>query len=459
MPQPSKETITAPEVQELAPHISVATEPSENHPRHNEDATFIDAEEDSAGLFDGMGGGLGGEKASQLAKDVISKDLASVPKGADSKAWETAIRKAMEKAQKKVIELGNDLFFEELKDPFAAVTYKDRPQKEIEEFIEKEGKSPTGTTGDILKMVERPDGGVDLVFGHTGDGRIYVLKKKDGELKQITKDQGGPEELVKAGILTPEEAEIVDQATSKEEILQKLGPDKGPLINKIYKDLRRGVKKAFGLSESDFQTGVEHLEPGDLAIMTSDGIHDNLTKEEIKQEIMKGGTPEEISARLVKAAKKRVSEKTLRSKADDETAVVVEVPKTVEAAEAVEEPTVTPEQATKMESDLKKLREMVKYLRTLLPMAKSMEKGLKPLTSKKRLEEIMSMGGARGVEDTLYTTESEILNMERTLAEHRDDIETMKRTTTELRRIREEREKQLKARDQETMEQIRSRVA
>ncbi|MFA5413145.1 MAG: protein phosphatase 2C domain-containing protein [Patescibacteria group bacterium] len=458
MPRISKAEITpTPEIEKFSEHIAKTSEKSKDH-ADNEDSTFVDSEREIAGLFDGMGGGLAGGEASKLAKKTISQELSGVPDTADAKQWEKAIRKSLEKTQEEVIKLGNQLFFKQLDDPFAEAAYKDQSQDKIQELIMEKGMSPAGTTASVVKMLERPDGGADLVFGHTGDSRIYVLRK-NGELKRLTKDQGALEEAVQNNYITKEEAGFIDQATSKEEILKKFGPERGQTVAFLYKDLRRGVKSALGLSGSEFQTGIERLEPGDLAIDTSDGIHDNLTDEEIKTEIMKGGTPEEISARLVEAAGKRVGEKVLRSKEDDKTAIVLEVPEVIEASEAIEEPTITAEQLTKMETDLQKLREMAEYLGKLLPMAKTMEKGLKPLTNKKGLEEIMGMGGARGVEDTLFTTQTEIMRVERTLAEHQGDIAAVQKITGRLRELRETREKQLKTRDQETIDQIKSRVA
>lgn len=458
MPLTSKEKITTPEIEKIPAHIALTSEASKNHPDRNEDAAFIDAEKELAGIFDGMGGGLDGKQASELAAKASSEELAKVPEGADAKKWQTAIKKALERAQEEVIKLGNQLFFEQLNDPFIEATYRDQSQDKIQELIIEKGKSPAGTTASIVKMIERPDGGTDLVFGHTGDTRIYVFKRGK-ELKRLTKDQGALEEAVQNNYITQEEADFIDQATSKEEIIQKFGPDRGKTVAFLFKDLRRGVKSALGLAGSEFQTDVEHLEPGDLGIVTSDGIHDNLTDEEIRAEILKGGTAKEISARLVETAKKRVAGKVLRSKEDDKTALVIEIPEVVETMEATEEPSLAPEQAAKIEDDLGKLQEMAKYLQNLLTVAKTLEKGLKPLTSKKRIEEIMGLGGARGVEDTIFKTQLEILSAERTLAEHRGNVEVMKEKTGELRRLREEREKQLKDRDKETIEKIKSRVA
>jgi serine/threonine protein phosphatase PrpC len=451
------EKIPTPETKAFTPHIGVTIE-AKGKQELIEDAVLVKKEEEIIGVFDGMGGGMAGQEASSIAARTISRELSKVPEGADAKQWERAIGQSLEQAQEEVTKNGNRIFFEYLDDPFLAAAYRDKPQKEIEELMGEKDISPSGTTASVMKLVERPDGGADLVFGHTGDSRIYVLKN-NGELKRLTKDQGLLEEAVRAGYYTQEEADFLDQATSKEEILEKFGKERADKMFFDYKHLRRGVTSALGISEAKFQTGIEHLKPGETAIGTSDGIHDNLTDEEIRQEMLKGGAPEKISARLVKLAGERSKEGTLRSKADDKAAAVIEIPETIEAVEAIEEPTLAPEQVTKIEDDLGKLREMAKYLKNLLTVAKTLERGLKPITSKKRVEEIMGLGGARGVEDTIFKTQSEILSAERTLAEHRGDIAAMQEKTRELRRLREEREKQLKDRDKETIERIKSRVA
>lgn len=325
------------EIKEATSLIGEVTRPSEKHEDRNEDKTFIDQTKEMAGLFDGMGGGMAGEEASKLARDTVKNELSKVKEGASPAEWQRAIRQALGKTQEAVTKMGNRLFFEHLDDPFTEAAYRDLPQSEIQKLIIERGMSPTGTTASIMKMIERLDGGADLVYGHTGDSRIYVLRK-NGTLEQITRDQGGLEEAVGTNLITREEADFIDQATSKEELLKKFGPDRGAKIAKLFGTFRRGVKNALGLAGNEFQIGTIRLEPGDLVIGTSDGIHDNLTSKEIRQEIMKGGTPAEISARLVEASRKRYSEGVLRSKPDDKTAITMEVAEAIEAEEITEEP-------------------------------------------------------------------------------------------------------------------------
>ena len=447
MPRTSKaEKISAPETEEIAAHIAITSEKSKNHP-DNEDSAFADAKTELSGLFDGMGGGLAGKQASELASKITSEELANVPEGSDAKKWEGAIKKAMERAQEEVIKLGNQLFFEKLDDPFAAATYKDRPQSEIQEFIVEKGMSPAGTTASVTKLIERPDGGADLVFGHIGDSRIYVLKGGK-ELKRLTKDQGALEEAVQNKYIAKEEADFIDQATSKEEILKKFGLERGKTVLFLYKDLRRGVKSALGLSESKFQSGIEHLEPGDLAIITSDGIHDNLTDEEIRAEMMKGGTPKEISARLVEAAGKRVAEKTLRSKEDDKTAVVLEVPKTIEAEMAEELPSLTSGQIEQYRAAAEALREESVELQKLLPLAKHVEAGRPVLTSKEKKKKIAEFGVA-GIEERLQKIEEDIISYEYALAQNSGDEVTAEEMKNRYQELQREKLVRLRARDKE----------
>ncbi|MBI5071567.1 protein phosphatase 2C domain-containing protein [Candidatus Falkowbacteria bacterium] len=447
MPRTSKaEKISAPETEKIAAHIAITSEKSKDH-ADNEDSTLTDAKKELSGLFDGMGGGLAGKQASELAAKITSEELSNVPEGTDAKIWQTAIEKALEKSQEGVVKLGNEIFFEQLNDPFVAATYKDQPQDKIQEFIVEQGKSPAGTTASVTKMVERPDGSADLVFGHIGDSRIYVLKGGK-ELKRLTKDQGTLEEAVQNKYITKEEADFIDQATSKEEILKKFGPERGKTVLFLYKDLRRGVKSALGLSESKIQTGIEPLEPGDLAIITSDGIHDNLTDEEIRTEIMRGGTPAEISARLVKAAGKRVTEKTLRSKEDDKTAVVLEVPKTIEAAAAEELPSLTSEQIEQYRAAAEALREESVELQKLLPLAKHVEAGRPVLTSKEKKKKIAEFG-VTGIEERLQKIEEDIISYEYALAQNSGDEVTAEKMKNRYQELQKEKLERLRARDKE----------
>ncbi len=430
-----------PEIKEMLPVIDVATEASESHPDRNEDATFILEDRQAAGLFDGMGGGLAGKEASQLAAETVKQELLRVRQDAGVAEWQTAIEKALAKAQQEVTRFGNKTFFEYLDDPFAQAAYRDEPQKKIEQFMQEKGFSPTGTTASIVKILERPDGGADMVYGHTGDSRIYVLRK-NGTLEQITQDQGALEQAVQNGYITREEADFLDQATSREEIMEKFGPERGAMVSFLYQDLRRGVTGALGISESKFQIGAVRLKPGERVIITSDGIHDNLTKKEMEKIAAQGPTA------LIEAAKKRVKEGVLRSKSDDKTAITLEVPEIIESEAAEEIPTLTPEQVQQYQAEIQRLQREAEELNKLLPLARHVEAGKPVITSKEKRQKIAEFG-VTGIEDRLQQVQENIISYEYALALHNKDVATAERLKKRYQELQEEKIKRLRARDKE----------
>lgn len=361
------------EAKEIVAEIGGATEASESHPDRNEDTAFFNQEKMTAGVLDGMGGGMAGEKASRLAGQMIARELKKIPEGTSSTDCERIISTVIESAHEAVLKLGNNEFFQHLDreewkketgnllwdDPAAidkeivqtgwkpkssaSKKFKGKNQAEIFKALEEAGFStPTATTASIAKLIERPDGGTDMVYGHVGDSRIYVLKK-DGKIEQVTKDQGGFEEAIKPeiGILTKEEADTLEQATDPKILEQKFGKDRAKDLQKFFPQLRRSVTQGLGLTEKiSPQIGVVKLEAGERVLFTSDGVHDNLTNQEIEQ-LLKGGSSAEAAQKIVAAAMARTAEGTMRSKRDDKTAVVLEAPEAIEeisAEEITEEP-------------------------------------------------------------------------------------------------------------------------
>jgi len=104
-----------------------------------------------------------------------------------------------------------------------------------------------------------------------GDSRIYRLRQ--GELLLMTRDHTWIDEQIRAGVLTPEEAE-----------------------NHPYKHV---LTRAVG-TEGEVIPDVElhDLKPGDLFVLCSDGVMNHVTDERIG-EIMSEGAPSEIAWKLV----------------------------------------------------------------------------------------------------------------------------------------------------------------
>ena len=104
-----------------------------------------------------------------------------------------------------------------------------------------------------------------------GDSRIYRLRQ--GELLMMTHDHTWVDEQVRAGVLTPEEAETHQ-----------------------YKHV---LTRAIG-TEGEVVPDIElhDLKPGDLYMLCSDGLINHVSDERIAQ-VMAEGAPSEITWRLV----------------------------------------------------------------------------------------------------------------------------------------------------------------
>jgi protein phosphatase len=115
-----------------------------------------------------------------------------------------------------------------------------------------------------------------MTIGSAGDSRCYLVKK--GELKQLTRDDSWVSAALGEGILNSDDVE------------------RHPLRNVITKAV--GARDAIDLDV------LEHdLQPGDLVMLCSDGLHGMINDQEIAR-ILKAapGSLEEASARLVEAA-------------------------------------------------------------------------------------------------------------------------------------------------------------
>jgi protein phosphatase len=138
-----------------------------------------------------------------------------------------------------------------------------------------------------------------------GDSRVYIVR--EGKVIQVTEDDSWVQGQIKMG-----------RKLSEEEYLAK----------------RNIILKALGSEEGEVypQTGFERLQSGDKIVLTTDGVTDNLTDEQIEWIV---GTAEKPGERLVEEAhdfgevelalKEEGKPHDPRARFDDVTAVVAEV--------------------------------------------------------------------------------------------------------------------------------------
>ena len=140
----------------------------------NEDNFALDYKDGhSRGIFivaDGMGGHAAGEVASEMAVQIVLRELMPV---VNLEAAEVAklVSDTLRKANRAI---------------------HDRTLTEVD-------KQGMGTTASVLLLA-----GSRYMIGQVGDSRVYLMR--DGTLSQLTKDHSYVQEQIDAGFLTPEQA-------------------------------------------------------------------------------------------------------------------------------------------------------------------------------------------------------------------------------------------------------------
>ena len=199
------------------------------------------------GLFivaDGMGGHAAGEVASEMAVQIVQRELGEL---GDLAARETADRVAtsLRRANRAIHE---------------------RTLTEVD-------KQGMGTTASVLILT-----GTRYLIGQVGDSRVYLLR--DGALRQLTKDHSYVQEQVDAGFLTPEQAR--------------------------YHPYSNVITRCVGASpdvEPDVYAGV--AQAGDTFLVASDGLTGMVDDWRLQQLLLARSTPERIVNTLIAEANGR----------------------------------------------------------------------------------------------------------------------------------------------------------
>ncbi len=208
----------------------------------NEDNYYVSADQRVFVVADGMGGAVGGAKASKLAVDAIESLWRDTPPHATDRL---SIKQWLEKA---VAQANHSVF---------QVAKKDASVRGM------------GTT--VVVAVQGEDD--HLQIAHVGDSRAYLLR--DGKSVLLTNDHSVVQEMVRAGRLTEEQARI------------------NPYKNLITRCLGHEVEV-----EVD-QTPIE-LKAKDWILLCSDGLSTVLRDEQISAALERFHEPEEVCQELVK---------------------------------------------------------------------------------------------------------------------------------------------------------------
>lgn len=193
-------------------------------------------------VCDGMGGAAAGEVASQIAVDTVYDLMqGDAPEDVESLA---------KRLEDSVLDAGKRIF-----DSARA----DRSRRGM------------GTTITAAAMISDR-----LIFAQVGDSRAYLIR--NGKMVQVTRDQSLVNQLIEAGQLKPEEAELFEHSNI---ILQALGTAEDVTVDLTYVDLRKG----------------------DTVVMCSDGLSGLVTDDQICDIVLKNPEPIDACKTLTEAAR------------------------------------------------------------------------------------------------------------------------------------------------------------
>ena len=212
----------------------------------NEDNFAVDVNS-ARGIFivaDGMGGHAAGEVASEMAVQIVLREIKDVADLGDGSATKI-LGEALKLANRAI---------------------HDRTITEVD-------KQGMGTTASVLLLSD-----ARYLIGQVGDSRVYLLR--DGALKQLTKDHSYVQEQVDLGNLTPEQAR--------------------------YHPYSNVITRCVGASpevEPDLYAGEART--GDIYLVASDGLTGMVDDRRLAQLLMSRAEPDRKVQALIAEANAR----------------------------------------------------------------------------------------------------------------------------------------------------------
>ncbi len=281
--------------------------PHAEHPERNEDALLIDQQRGLAAVFDGVGGSGQGQIASRLAARLIQR------------RWKQILAQAQSLSG--IFEPSDDIDLHTMLQHLVLEAHEHVHAEDIRKVKEGEkssgeNKHPETTIALVAFCRKRDAHGYTIAHAHVGDSRIYLLREQN-TLKRLTNDDGYFSLLLQKETITEADALRIDQAMTADQLSE---------TELSYFNKRNGITQALGHSIPP-SVHVDHaaIAPGDRVLLCTDGIHDNLTDQEIKQ-ILQRGARTTVAKALVQQAIQRSqqdSSTTIRAKADDMSAIVI----------------------------------------------------------------------------------------------------------------------------------------
>ncbi|MEK9151003.1 MAG: protein phosphatase 2C domain-containing protein [Patescibacteria group bacterium] len=262
--------------------------------RHGDDAYFMLPDKNAFGVFDGVSAATKGAEAARITA-TRAEEMFIALQGSGQKTAEEikrAIHDMLIQVSRELASLGTN-----------HETYQ--------------------TTASIAYIHEEKDGRKQIIVGNAGDSRVYVFRQ--GALRQITLDDGGARMLVEADgdeTRAREVQSILNNAVSVESLTEEQ--------QKMFRTRNR-IHQALGYDNGGElvpRMYIADVAGGDIVFVSSDGIHDPLTDNEMEEILRgnKGKVPDEIAKKFIEAVRTRNQDDDhMRRKPDDRTILVVRV--------------------------------------------------------------------------------------------------------------------------------------
>ena len=235
-------------------HAAALTKPA-HYP--NQDNFIADEKLKLFAVFDGMGGYEGGAVAAKLAASVVWEEILSHTFQKPMVDLADILRTTLISAAKAIVDDG---------------AIHKRPDQ--------------GTTATIVKILNSK-----AVITNVGDSRCYGLNKSD-KLIRLTQDHGILDELLKKGQIPEKIAVKIDQAKK----LEELEPSELSIFNQ-RNIVTNALSQYFDTDNIYFSDVL--LKDFKILVLTSDGVHDNLTDEEIRTILLEQKIKKQINPRSV----------------------------------------------------------------------------------------------------------------------------------------------------------------
>lgn len=276
-----REIVGPPEIKRPVFQMAGSTQASERHSQRNEDNFFTDSSKKIFGVFDGMGGEFGGQEASSTCNQKIRQQL-QISQFNTFASARSALLNAFNIANQSILKL------------------------------ESRYRVTIGSTGTFGVIYQSDAGSYQAMIAHAGDSRAYLFRH--GVLTRLTQDHNNINS--KYGRKSKTIQDKFDNITRPDSLSRK---------EKALFDDRNRIYKYFGHRWAKPEIIVSDIKPDDILLLSTDGIHDNLTTSEISQVLSRNSKrdPLHISQELINQSVFRSRDGSFRSKPDDMTALVI----------------------------------------------------------------------------------------------------------------------------------------